>query len=132
MGDDWLRVVAANGSGDPFRVHAPMEKSERITARTDDNDAPILAFPWAVRLFIETVSTPVGAALTSATALAGGLFIWWRFFRRIPNASYITPATLRARRRIVGRVTRYVSLIVSTPHAHILTRIRIRSQCWRR
>ena len=132
MGDDWLRVVAANGSGDPFRVHAPMEKSERITARTDDNDAPILAFPWAVRLFIETVSTPVGAALTSATALAGGLFIWWRFFRRIPNASYITPATLRARRRIVGRVTRYVSLIVSTPHARILTRIRIRSQCWRR
>lgn len=92
MGDDWLRVVA-KGDSDPFRVHAPCE------------DAPILTFPWPIRLFIETVSTPVGAACVSAGTIAGSFLIWRRFFRRIPNASYITPSILRSRRRIVGRVT---------------------------
>ena len=92
MGDDWLRVVA-KGDSDPFRVHAPCE------------DAPILTFPWPIRLFIETVSTPLGAACVSAGTIAGSFLIWRRFFRRIPNASYITPSILRSRRRIVGRVT---------------------------
>ena len=99
QGDDWLRTVARSELGEDasaFPVHAVVEV------------APIESFPWPVRSFVRVVSHPVGAAAVSAAALGGGAFLWWRFFRRIPSAAYITPAVLRSRRMLVGRVTRYV------------------------
>ncbi|SHO76649.1 Similar to S.cerevisiae protein LCL3 (Putative protein of unknown function) [Malassezia sympodialis ATCC 42132] len=96
QGDDWLRTVARSELGEDasaFPVHAVVEV------------APIESFPWPVRSFVRVVSHPVGAAAVSAAALGGGAFLWWRFFRRIPSAAYITPAVLRSRRMLVGRVT---------------------------
>jgi len=97
QGDDWLRTVARSDLDESsFPVHAVVEV------------APIESFPWPVRSFVRVASHPLGAAALSVTALGGGAFLWWRFFRRIPTAAYITPAVLRSRRTIVGRVTRYV------------------------
>lgn len=50
------------------------------------------------------LSNPIGAAIAgvSASSLCG--LLWWRYFRRIPNAEYVTPAVLRYRKVLVGRV----------------------------
>lgn len=50
------------------------------------------------------LSNPIGAAVAGITATSLGTVIWWRYFRRIPNAEYVTPAVLRYRKVLVGRV----------------------------
>lgn len=97
QGDDWLRTVARSDPSEPqdaFPVHAIVET------------APIDSHPWPVRWLVRVASHPLGAATLGGAALGGGVWLWWRFFRRIPTAAYITPAVLRSRRMIVGRVTR--------------------------
>ena len=54
---------------------------------------------------IGTVLTnPIGAAVAGITTTSLGFVLWWRYFRRIPNAEYVTPAVLRYRKVLVGRV----------------------------
>ncbi|KAK0565204.1 putative endonuclease lcl3 [Tilletia horrida] len=50
------------------------------------------------------LSNPAVVAALSAGLTASSFFVYKRFFRRIRNAEYLTPSTLR-RRFIVGRVT---------------------------
>ncbi|KAL9931888.1 hypothetical protein V8E36_009203 [Tilletia maclaganii] len=50
------------------------------------------------------LSNPVVVAALSAGLTASSFFIYKRYFRRIRNAEYLTPSTLR-RRWIVGKVT---------------------------
>lgn len=49
--------------------------------------------------------TPAGTAVTSAVLTTTSLLIYWRYFRRLKNADYITPRELTLRRTITGRVT---------------------------
>lgn len=51
------------------------------------------------------LETPTGTAVTSAALTTSTLFIYWRYFRRLKNAEYITPRELTLRRTITGRVT---------------------------
>ncbi|KAL4402837.1 putative endonuclease Lcl3 [Malassezia pachydermatis] len=93
-GDDWLRVLAQEPSSEApsYPVHAV-------------DEPPISGFAWPFRSLLYVISTPLGAAAASAVTVCGGYFAWWRFFRRIPNAAYVTPAVLHSRRVLVGRVT---------------------------
>lgn len=50
-------------------------------------------------------STPAGIATLSIGTTSAAFLVYWRFFRRIPNAEYLTPAVLRYRKTLVGRVT---------------------------
>lgn len=50
------------------------------------------------------LSNPVGAAVAGVTTTSLVALLWWRYFRRIPNAEYVTPAVLRYRKVLVGRV----------------------------
>ncbi|CAO1632233.1 unnamed protein product [Sympodiomycopsis kandeliae] len=52
-----------------------------------------------------TLETPAGTAVTSAILTTSTLFVYWRYFRRLKNAEYITPRELRLRRIITGKVT---------------------------
>lgn len=55
--------------------------------------------------FIGTILTnPIGAAIAGVTTTSLGAVLWWRYFRRIPTAEYVTPAVLRYRKVLVGRV----------------------------
>lgn len=83
-GDDWLRQYARDAFPQ-YDVHAPAETSRSV--------------------FATLFCNPIGTAIASAALVIGGYLIWWRFFRRIPNTAYITPAVLRHRRTLVGRVT---------------------------
>lgn len=49
--------------------------------------------------------TPAGTAVTSAALTTTTLLVYWRYFRRLKNADYITPRELRLRRTITGKVT---------------------------
>ncbi|EPQ32236.1 uncharacterized protein PFL1_00433 [Pseudozyma flocculosa PF-1] len=51
------------------------------------------------------LSTPVGIATLSITATSLSFLLYWRYFRRIPNAEYLTPSVLRYRKTLVGHVT---------------------------
>ncbi|SOV04628.1 uncharacterized protein UDID_02641 [Ustilago sp. UG-2017a] len=51
-----------------------------------------------------SLSNPIGAAVAGITTTSLGAVLWWRYFRRIPNAEFITPAVLRYRKVLVGRV----------------------------
>lgn len=85
QGDEWLKRYARDTMRPPsYDVHAPNEGRSLVVAM---------------------FANPIGAAVLSAAALIGGYSLWWRFFRRIPNTAYITPAVLRHRRTLVGRVT---------------------------
>lgn len=48
---------------------------------------------------------PLGTAATSAVATVGSLLVYWRYFRRIRSAEYMTPRDLRWRRSLMGKVT---------------------------
>ncbi|WFD32083.1 micrococcal nuclease [Malassezia sp. CBS 17886] len=67
--------------------------------------APVDLYAWPTRIAVQTLSSPWGSAAVSATALVAGTYIWRRYLRRIPTAAYLTPAVMRTRRVIVGRVT---------------------------
>ncbi|SNX83092.1 uncharacterized protein MEPE_01798 [Melanopsichium pennsylvanicum] len=50
------------------------------------------------------LSNPVGAAITGISTTSLCAILWWRYFRRIPTAEYVTPAVLRYRKALIGRV----------------------------
>ncbi|SPO23283.1 uncharacterized protein UTRI_01961 [Ustilago trichophora] len=50
------------------------------------------------------LTNPIGAAIAGVTTTSLGAVLWWRYFRRIPTAEYVTPAVLRYRKVLVGRV----------------------------
>ncbi|SPO21974.1 uncharacterized protein UTRI_01961_B [Ustilago trichophora] len=50
------------------------------------------------------LTNPIGAATAGVTTTSLGAVLWWRYFRRIPTAEYVTPAVLRYRKVLVGRV----------------------------
>ena len=99
-GDDWLRQFArrtyddgAKRDDSTYPVHAAYEA------------APADAFPTPVRLVLATISTPVGAALTTGAALVGGRLLYVRYLRRYATVNDLTPRVLKMRRTLVGRVT---------------------------
>ncbi|KAN0060453.1 putative endonuclease lcl3 [Thecaphora frezii] len=51
------------------------------------------------------LSTPAAIATASVTATSLSFVVYWRYFRRIPNAEYLTPSVLRYRKTLVGYVT---------------------------
>ena len=112
-GDDWLCVFARGefgGAGDASEASAPGASSGGPATSSrypihSSEEAPAHRYSWPVRTLVWGLSTPVGSAVLGATALVVGGATWWRFFRRIPNTAYITPAVLRFRRTLVGRVT---------------------------
>lgn len=68
------------------RVHAP-----------DEEEAPARRFG---------LPTPTQALVIGSAACLGGGWMWWRFFRRLPTAAYITPKLLRRSKHISGTVVR--------------------------
>ncbi|GAK63626.1 nuclease domain containing protein [Moesziomyces antarcticus] len=50
------------------------------------------------------LSNPVGAAVAGISTTSLAALLWWRYFRRIPTAEYVTPAVLKYRKVLVGRV----------------------------
>uniref|UniRef100_V5GP51 TNase-like domain-containing protein n=1 Tax=Kalmanozyma brasiliensis (strain GHG001) TaxID=1365824 RepID=V5GP51_KALBG len=50
------------------------------------------------------LTNPIGAAIAGISTTSLCAVLWWRYFRRIPNAEYVTPAVLRYRKVLVGRV----------------------------
>jgi hypothetical protein len=53
-------------------------------------------------------ATPLGTAITGALVSSGSLIIYWRYFRRLKSADYITPKELKWRSALVGKVTQGV------------------------
>lgn len=51
------------------------------------------------------MGTPAGIAVTTAVATSATIFTYWRFFRRIKSADFISPRELKFRRTLVGKVT---------------------------
>lgn len=52
------------------------------------------------------LSNPIAVGLISAGGTALALALHWRYTRRIKNAEYLTPAVIKWRKMLVGRVTR--------------------------
>ncbi|WFD36462.1 micrococcal nuclease [Malassezia cuniculi] len=114
QGDDWLRQYARDAlrttSNSNSTATAPAPAAATATA-TATAAAPSYNVhdpaedESGYSLLISMLTHPIGAAVASAAAVTGGYAFWWRYFRRIPNTAHITPAVLRYRRHLVGRVT---------------------------
>lgn len=52
------------------------------------------------------LSSPIVVGIFSAGGTALAFAIHWRYTRRIKNAEYLTPAVIKWRKMLVGKVTR--------------------------
>lgn len=129
-GDDWLRLFARDefrAARDAFRPPPREDEALRDASHSGAPAYPVHAPAELPHVLLSLVSTPLGAAVATGTALVGGAYLWWRFFRRIPTAAYLTPAVLRSRRHLVGRVTRCV--YTSAWHTDAAWATRMASAC---
>ncbi|GAC96179.1 hypothetical protein PHSY_003759 [Pseudozyma hubeiensis SY62] len=92
---------------------ASSSRSSRIEQQPAETTSPLDAEPrltvWSVveqssDVLGTILSNPIGAAVAGVSTSSLCFLLWWRYFRRIPNAEYVTPAVLRYRKVLVGRV----------------------------
>lgn len=55
-------------------------------------------------MLVAIVVNPIGAAVLGVTLTGTSALVWWRYFRRIQTADYVTPSVLKFRKKLVGRV----------------------------
>lgn len=110
-----VSALGSSSSSTNCSVKLTESPSTRVTALS--NEEPSLTLSgnqtrptvWSVveqssGVIGTVLSNPVGAAIAGVTTTSLGAVLWWRYFRRIPNAEYVTPAVLRHRKVLVGRV----------------------------
>ncbi|PWZ01909.1 SNase-domain-containing protein [Testicularia cyperi] len=98
------RALDGRTRADPTETIATMESNTHPDA--------LVRRPITVRSVLEQstgvlstiVLNPIGAAVTGVTVTGVSALLWWRYFRRIPTAEYMTPAVLKYRKVLVGRV----------------------------
>lgn len=82
-------------------MRSPLEPSE--------SSPPLFSLPGLQSvlddLYHHAFATPLGTAITGALVSSGSLIIYWRYFRRLKSADYITPKELKWRSALVGKVT---------------------------